>query len=66
MAKIAGYIVQRRQGFYASLDVPPLLRAAVGRNRLVKTLGTRDKHVAQARLPKVLLELHARIAGRTT
>lgn len=61
MAKVAGYIVQRRQAFYAVVDVPPLLRKAVGRNRLVKTLGTRDKHVAKARLPRALLELHARI-----
>lgn len=43
------------------MDVPPSLRAAVGRNRLRKSLATRDKHVALARLPKALLTLHARI-----
>lgn len=61
MAKIAGYLEQRRQGFFAVVDVPPSKREAVGAKRLKKGLGTRDKHVAKARLPKALLELHARI-----
>lgn len=61
MAEISGYLEQRRAGWYAAVDVPPSLRPAVGRNRLRKSLRTRDKHVAKARLPKVLLELHQRI-----
>jgi hypothetical protein len=61
VAKIPGYLEQRRAGWEAVVDVPPLLRDAVGRKRLRKGLGTRDKHVAKARLPKALLELHARI-----
>ena len=61
MAKVAGYIEQRRAGFEAVVDVPPNLRGAVGRKRLRKGLGTRDVHVARSRLPRALLELHARI-----
>ncbi len=61
MAKIAGYLDQRRAGWEAVVDVPPALREAVGRKRLRKGLGTRDKHVAQARLAAALLVLHARI-----
>lgn len=63
MAKIAGYLEQRRAGWEAVVDVPPALREAVGRKRLRKGLGTRDKHVATARLAAALLELHARIAA---
>lgn len=61
MAKVAGYLEQRRAGFSAVVDVPPSKREAVGSKRLKKGLGTRDKHVAKARLAKALLELHARI-----
>lgn len=61
MAKVAGYLELRRQGFAAVVDVPPSKREAVGSKRLKKGLGTRDKHVAKARLPKALLELHSRI-----
>lgn len=61
MAKIAGYLEQRRMGFSAVVDVPTALRDVVGSKRLKKGLGTRDKHLAQARLPKALLELHSRI-----
>lgn len=61
MAKIAGYLEQRRQGFSAVVDVPTALRGVVGSKRIKKGLGTRDKHLAQARLPKALLELHAKI-----
>jgi integrase len=53
---------RRRAGYEAVVDVPPALRPAVGRKRLRKGLGTRDIHVARARLGKALLELHARIA----
>lgn len=61
MAKVAGYLEQRRAGFSAVVDVPPSKREAVGSKRLKKGLATRDKHVAKARLAKALLELHARI-----
>lgn len=61
MAKVAGYLELRRQGFSAVVDVPASKREAVGAKRLKKGLGTRDKHVAKARLAKALLELHARI-----
>ncbi len=61
MAKIAGYLEQRRRGFSAVVDVPASKREAVGAKRLKKGLGTPDKHVAKAKLPKALLELHARI-----
>lgn len=61
MAKIAGYLEPRRKGFAAVVDVPTALREVVGAKRLKKGLGTRDKHLAQARLPKALLELHSRI-----
>lgn len=61
MAKIAGYLEKRRQGFSAVVDVPTALRDVVGSKRIKKGLGTRDKHLAQARLPKALLELHSKI-----
>ncbi len=61
MAEIAGYLEQRRAGWYATVDVAASMVAAVGRKRLRKSLETRDKDVARARLPKALLELHRRI-----
>ncbi|MCZ8035913.1 MAG: tyrosine-type recombinase/integrase [Novosphingobium sp.] len=61
MVKVSGYLEKRGQGFVAVVEVPPAKRVAVGAKRLKKGLGTRDKHVAQARLLKALLELHARI-----
>ncbi|WP_199085879.1 hypothetical protein [Bosea sp. ASV33] len=61
MVKVAGYLEKRGPGFVAVVEVPPAKRAAVGAKRLKKGLSTRDKHVAEARLPKALLELHARI-----
>ncbi|MHB0704275.1 DUF6538 domain-containing protein [Roseomonas mucosa] len=61
MAKVPGYLEQRRQSWEAVVDVPPTLREAVGRKRLRKGLGTRDKAVAKARLPRALLELHRTI-----
>lgn len=59
MAQIAGGLEKRRQGWYAALDVPPSQRAAAGKKRLRKSLRTRDKHVASARLPAALVKLHA-------
>lgn len=63
--KVSGYLEQRRKGWEAVVDVPPSKVEAVGRKRLRKGLGTRDKHVAQARLAVALLELHKEIAART-
>lgn len=59
--KVSGYKLKRRQGWYAVVDVPPRWRKAVGRVRLVKTLSTRDVHVAEARLKAALLKLHREI-----
>ena len=58
---MAGYIEQRRNGFYAVVEVPPSLREAVGRKRLRKTLATSDKATAKARVWKVVAELKAQI-----
>lgn len=55
--KVPGYMEQRRASYEAVRDVPPNLRKAVGRKRLRKGLGTRDVHVARARLLKALVEL---------
>ena len=63
MVKLAGYLAQRRAGYEAVVDVPPSQRLAVGRVRLRKGLGTRDVHVAKAKLPAALMELHARISA---
>ena len=60
---MSGYIEKRRQGFYAVLEVPPHLRAAAGCNKKRRTLGTTDKHVANARLGAVLGELHKWLDG---
>lgn len=48
MIKVPG-IEQRGRGFYAVRDVPRPLQAAVGKRRLVRSLQTRDPHVAKAR-----------------
>lgn len=58
---IAGYLEKRRAGYEAVRDVPPSLRAAVGRNRLRKGLGTRDLHLARARLLPALVAFEATI-----
>jgi len=61
MVKVPGYLEQRRASYEAVRDVPPSLRAAVGRKRLRKGLGTRDLHLARARLLKALVELDGQI-----
>ena len=48
MSKVKG-IEQRSRGFYAVRDVPRPLQDAVGKRRLVRSLKTRDLHVAKAR-----------------
>lgn len=65
MVKVSGYLEKRRAGYEAVRDVPPSLREAVGRKRLRKGLGTRDVHVARARLLKALVELDAQIQAAT-
>lgn len=59
--RVAGYLERRRAGYEAVRDVPPSLRAAVGRNRLRKGLGTRDLHLARARLLPALVAFDATI-----
>ena len=63
--RVPGYLEKRRQGYVAVRDVPPSLRAAVGRNRLRKGLGTRDVHVARARLLTALVEFDRAIRAAT-
>ncbi len=53
--KIEG-VEKRGQGYYAAKDVPRRLQAAVGKRRLVRSLETRDWHVAKARRHKALAE----------
>jgi integrase len=65
VVNVRGYLGKRGPGFEAVVDVPPSLRQAVGRKRLRKGLGTQDIYVANARLPKALLELNARIDAAT-
>jgi integrase len=56
------YLEQRRQGWYAVLDVPPKLRSAVGRKRLRVSLKTRDLGVARTVRWKGLEQLRQRLA----
>jgi hypothetical protein len=61
------FIEQRRNGFYAVVEVPPSLRAAVGRKRLRKTLSTSDMATAKLRVWGVVADLKAQIdAARQT
>jgi hypothetical protein len=43
------WLKQRRQGWYAVQDAPCALGVALGKKRLIVSLGTRDLRVAQAR-----------------
>ncbi|MDA8438287.1 MAG: tyrosine-type recombinase/integrase [Propionibacterium sp.] len=54
------HLLRRRQGWYAVVEVPPSLRATLGR-RLKRTLKTRDLAVARARRWSVLADLKATI-----
>lgn len=56
--KLAGHKELRRQGWVAVVEVPPSKRAAMGRKRLTKGLGTRDPREASALLPRALRLLH--------
>ncbi|TLU71252.1 tyrosine-type recombinase/integrase [Lichenicoccus roseus] len=53
------FLVQRRQGWYVRIAVPPALRAAVGKQHLLRSLATRSLAVAKARRWKVVADLKA-------
>jgi integrase len=56
---VRGHIERRRRGLYAVVEVPPVLRQAVGRKRLRKTLATSDMALARLRLTPILDDLNA-------
>ena len=56
-----GYLARRGKAYEAVVDIPPSKREVVGRKRLRKALGTSDVHIANARLRRALVELHAQI-----
>lgn len=60
MAADNSFMVRRRQTWFCVVEVPPALRARLGR-RLKRTLGTRDIHVARARRWRVLADLRGQI-----
>ena len=57
------WLEKRYQGWYAVKDVPRPLRSLVGRKRFIKSLGTRDLHVAVARRHAALAEFGRIIAA---
>ena len=57
------WLERRYQGWYAVKDVPRRLRSVVGRKRFIKSLGTRDLHVAVARRHAALAEFGRIIAA---
>lgn len=61
MVGVSGSMEQRRRTWYAVVEVPLAAREAIGAKRLKKTLGTRDREIARARLPRVVAELHERV-----
>src|SRR5271165_2950177 len=54
------YLLQQRQAWYAVVEVPPSLRAKLGR-RIKRTLRTSDLNVARARRWSALTEIKAQI-----
>jgi integrase len=50
------WLQQRGRTWYAVMEVPRPLRAKLGKRRLIKSLGTRDRHVALARRHAALAE----------
>lgn len=56
--KLPGTIEKQRQGYQAVVTVPPSLRAIVGKTKLKKGLGTRDRHVAEMRAWAAIQGLH--------
>lgn len=55
------WLEKRRQGWYVVVEVPPSLRAAIGRKRLRKTLGTTDLAEARKRRWPVVQEFKSHI-----
>ncbi len=55
------YLEQRRQGYYAVVEVPPSMRPAIGRKRLRRSLKTRSLETARKRRWQVVAELRAAI-----
>jgi integrase len=49
MTQLPKYIQQRRQGYYAVLEIPKALRQHFGRPRFIKSLETRDLKLAERR-----------------
>jgi integrase len=55
MATLPKYMQQRRQGFYAVLDIPKVLRPVFNmKPRFMQSLGTRDLKIAERRLPLLI------------
>ncbi|MCA0434298.1 MAG: tyrosine-type recombinase/integrase [Proteobacteria bacterium] len=52
---------QRREGWYVVVDVPPSLRATIGRKRLRETTGARDIRTARLRRDAILARLRAKL-----
>lgn len=59
------WLEQRWRGWYAVKDVPRSLRAVIGKKRLLKSLDTRDLHVAIARRHAALAEFQREIDEAT-
>ncbi|HEY6440107.1 MAG TPA: DUF6538 domain-containing protein [Acetobacteraceae bacterium] len=60
MAQDGRYLTRQRQGWYCVVEVPPSLRARLGR-RIKRTLRTTDVHVARARRWHLVAEIKATI-----
>lgn len=56
-----GRLFKRRQTWFLEVAVPPLARYAVGKTKLVRTLGTRDKNEAQRRRASLFAKLRQQI-----
>lgn len=55
------WLVQRGRSWYAILEVPRPLQASLGKRRFLKSLGTRDFHVALSRRHAALAEFQRAI-----
>ena len=56
------YIEKRRRKYYAVLDIPKSLKAALGRRRFVQSLQTESVSVAERKVPPIVLEWKQMIA----
>ncbi len=61
MADLPKYIQQRRQGYYAVLEIPKALREHFGKPRFVESLKTRDLKLAERRVPLLVSKWKAAI-----